>query len=161
MKTLVAIVGGCTALVSVGISLLTLVAFIGNWSYGQKIECGQFEVYYRDGVTKAEAEQVVEILRPLFADAPNEISFQLLRDKGEVTFRMAMQPDVFLPETERPVNLQGIDLEAGALDFELHLQEIFGDSNVVVEFCNDRLKPQKRFDLINKNTTESDIAHAQ
>lgn len=70
--------------------IVALTALAGCENYGNKVSKDYVEVYYKDGVSKDKAQQVLDYLYPSWNDSGNMKSVQLVRLRDTVTFRMVV-----------------------------------------------------------------------
>lgn len=72
---------------------LLMIVAIGLTScenYGNKVSKDFVEVYYRDSITKEQAQQTLELLHPSWNDSGNQKSVQLAKAGDTVYFRMVI-----------------------------------------------------------------------
>jgi hypothetical protein len=73
---------------------LAILTFVSCTNYGKKVKVGNIEMYYKEGVTTAEANKAASVLDKIDKAENNNVdtrrSFQLLREGDTVTLRMVV-----------------------------------------------------------------------
>ena len=75
------------------ITSLLLMAGVGLFSctnYGDKVSKKFVEVYYKDNISKEQAQQTLDLLYPSWNDSSNQKSVQLIKPGDTVYFRMVI-----------------------------------------------------------------------
>lgn len=78
------------------LSLLAVCMLASCSNYGKKVKEGHIEVYFKEGISKEEAEITAKTIYNLDSDAKNEKarkSFQLLREGEKIIFRMVVDKE--------------------------------------------------------------------
>ena len=130
--------GGAMVLLA-GLSVVALVAaavMMGN-SRGERISFQNGELYYKDSIETSEAEALANYLEEQFGSLKNQKTFQVERDGEDIMVRMCTQSKAW--ETDK------LDYSYQALEMMLQMK-VFTDENVVVQLCDQNLKPQKTID---------------
>jgi len=129
---LVVLVSGVAATVVVGAVLM-----LGN-QYGTKMQVKCGELYYTENASEEEASALAKFLDETYGDSQNQITFQLDKTSdGTMIVRMCAQPKAW--QTKQ------YDMSFIATEMLIQ-QQVFPDSNVVFELCDDSMKTQKTFD---------------
>lgn len=103
--------------------------------YGSKLKFGAGELFYKDGVTKDEAEKLGNyLLYEGFFDEEEPKSVQLVKREDVYVFRMVTASDFIAdPEFERTILFAGMDFSA----------DVFSNSPVDIELTDELFKTQK------------------
>lgn len=76
------------------LSSLALAMIISSYTnYGEKVSKDFVEVYYKDNVTKEQAQQTLDLLHPSWNEAGNKKSVQLTKPGDTVYFRMVINEE--------------------------------------------------------------------
>ncbi len=128
---------------SLVISILVLLAigyftFFAN-NYGAKVTNGQIEVYYKDGVTKHEADRLASLLAREWANAPDKRSVQLVKTDGQYRFRMVVKPEYQNdPDFNANMSIFGSQIA----------REILNSQPLEMDVCDERLKTIKSVPIL-------------
>lgn len=77
--------------------LLALIVIAGCGNFGKKVSKDYLEIYYKDGITKEQAEKALEYFYPKWQDKGEETkrkSIQLAKNGDTINFRMVSNMDV-------------------------------------------------------------------
>jgi hypothetical protein len=119
--------------------------------HGRKLKFGAGEVFYKDGVTKDEAEKLGNyLLSEEFFDEKEPKSVQLLKRGDVYVLRMVTLPDyIDNPEFERTILFAGMDISS----------DVFSGSRVDIELTDQLFNPQKTIKSagVRKKYGEADV----
>lgn len=101
-------------------------------SFGEKLTYGEFELYYTDKVTKAEADKLMDyLLEQEFTDGENPATVQLNKSGSTYEFRMVVKKGLDTdPDFVEIASYWGAELS----------EQLFNDQAVDVHLCDDRLE---------------------
>jgi hypothetical protein len=105
-------------------------------NFGKKVKAGHVEVYYKDGISKEDAQKTADLLLGIDEasnNAPNQKSMQLVKIKDTITFRMVI-------DKEKLAGVQ--DLSFYAIGIMLS-DSLFNHSPVNVELTDNLFKTIK------------------
>jgi len=74
------------------LSLFVIVGLTGCTDYGKKVNHGHVEVYYKEGISKEDAQKTADLFYRMDANNSGGIkkSLQLVKDKDSICFRMVV-----------------------------------------------------------------------
>ncbi len=73
--------------------IITTLTIASCSNYGDKVSKGVVEIYYKDNITKEQAEKTLEILYPSWNQSGTQKSVQLLKRADTVYFRMVIDEE--------------------------------------------------------------------
>lgn len=123
--------------------LLLLLAFAACTNYGKKVKFGTIEVYYKDGVSKAEADHMARVLQGVLdrtnPEAKQRKSFQLTKPNDTVLLRMVVDKD----------RLAGIPDASFQAILVMVSDSVFGGRPVNMELTNEKFSALKKLPFVN------------
>lgn len=115
---------------------LILVAGCGN--FGKKVSKEYLEIYYKDGITKEQAEKTLEYFYPKWRDKGDETgrkSIQLTKKGDTINFRMVSNMEVMDKMDDAVFYTTGVELSS----------DLFNGAPVNVILTNNKFKPIRTY----------------
>lgn len=124
---------------------LLLLALTACSNYGKKVSYGSIEVYYKDGVSKAEADAMARLLQGVLdrnnPEAKQQKSFQLTRPNDTVLLKMVVDKD----------RLATISDAAFQAIMVMVSDSVFGGKPVNMELTDNKFAALKHYVFIQTN----------
>jgi len=115
-------------------SLIAVVAFSSCTNYGKKVSKDHVEVYYKDGMSKDDAQKLLDFLYPLWNKGDKK-SVQLVKIKDTITFRMVTDEK----------KMAQVDDETFSMLGHVFSDSIFNSAPVNVDLTDDHFKTIRTF----------------
>ena len=115
------------------LSLLTAIVLTACSNYGQKVSKDYLDVYYKDGITKEQAQKALDYFLPKWKDEGEKTkpkSIQLTKNGDTINFRMVANMEVMSKMDEQVFYVTGNELST----------ELFNGSPVNVILTNDKFE---------------------
>ena len=103
--------------------LLALIVIAGCGNFGKKVSKDYLEIYYKDGITKEQAEKALEYFYPKWQDKGEETkrkSIQLAKNGDTINFRMVSNMDV-MDKMDDVVFYTAVEQQYLVFSFAIHL----------------------------------------
>ena len=116
------------------IIILSCVVLASCTNYGKKVSKDNLEVFYKDGISKDEAQKLFDFLYPLWNKGDKK-SVQLVKIKDTITFRMVTNKE----------KMGQVDDETFALMGTVFSDSVFNSAPVNVDLTDDHFKTIRTF----------------
>ena len=115
-----------------------ILSFVHCSNYGDKVTIEHIDVFYKDGIEKVQARQTADLLyyidTPYNKNVTETKSFQLLKQKDTVTFRMVVVEE----------KLAGIDDESFLAISNLISENVFDKKPVNIELTDNKFNTLRK-----------------
>ncbi len=122
------------------LGLVALTALVASCTdYGDKVEKGKTEVYYKDGATEEEAQALMDLLfEQKYFNEDKENSVQILKDGDTYHVNFVVKEDFWDKEDV----IQGFKFMGRLIQ-----SEVLDGADLIVNLCNDKLESQKEIKI--------------
>ncbi len=118
--------------------ILLILSFVHCSNYGDKVTIEHIDVFYKNGIQETEAQQTADLLYYIDTTYNQNItetkSFQLLKQKDTVTFRMVVVEE----------KLAGVDDESFLAISNLISENVFGQQPVNIELTDNKFNTLRK-----------------
>lgn len=89
------------------------IIFYSCSNFGKKVKSGHVEVYYKDGISKEDAQKTADLILGIDQasnNPPNQKSMQLVKVRDTITFRMVIDKEKLASVEDYPFYVIGVML---------------------------------------------------